>query len=130
MLMLTLGTNWPPVHAQLHSSSSMNQLITYEEAAGFLKNPPSLAPRPDFTKIWVLRKHITQALKQLDCPQSLIYGWVGLAMDPAMDSLIKFTPYAAPTDPGDVPNYPQFATPQVIKTLDRSWENTRYYHLS
>jgi hypothetical protein len=96
----------------------MNQLITYEEAVGFLKNAPSLAPRPDFTKIWVLRKHKTQAFKQLDCPQSLIYGWAGLAMDPAIYSLIKLPPFAAPPDPVDVLKYPQFATPHVIKTLD------------
>jgi hypothetical protein len=44
----------------------------YKEVMGFLKNPPLLAPRPDFTKIHALCKHIAQALKQLDCPQSLI----------------------------------------------------------
>ncbi len=26
----------------------MDQLITFNEAAGFLKNSPTLAPRPDF----------------------------------------------------------------------------------
>jgi hypothetical protein len=51
----------------------MNQLITYDEVAGFLKNPPSVIPCPDFAKIQALRKHNTEALKQLDCPQSLIY---------------------------------------------------------
>jgi hypothetical protein len=96
----------------------MNQLITYKEAAGFLKNPPLLAPRPDLTNIRTLRKHITQALKQLDCPQSLIYGWVGLAMDPRMYLLVELTPFEAPPDLGDVPNYPQFTTTQVIKMLD------------
>jgi hypothetical protein len=107
----------------------MNQLITYKEAEGFLKNPPSLAPRPDFTKICTLCKHITQALKQLDCPQSLIHRWAGLPMDPAMYLLVKLTPFAAPSDPGDVPIYPQFATTQVIKTLDQLWEKKRNYYL-
>ncbi len=46
----------------------MDSLITYNEAAEFLKNPPSLAPRPDFTKMRALRKHIVKALKQLLCP--------------------------------------------------------------
>jgi hypothetical protein len=55
----------------------MNELIT----AGFLKNPPMMLPRPDFAKIRALRNHITQALKQLNCPQ--------LAMDPMMYALIK-----------------------------------------
>jgi hypothetical protein len=81
-------------------------------------------------KIWALRKHITQALKQLDCPQSLIYGWGGLAMVPRMCSLIQLNLFAAPPDPGDVLNYPQFMTPQMIKTLDQLWENTRNYYLS
>jgi hypothetical protein len=44
----------------------MNQLITYNEAAGFLKNPPAMLLRPNFAKIRALRKHITQMLKQLD----------------------------------------------------------------
>ncbi len=108
----------------------MKQLITYEETAGFLKNPPLLAPRPGFTKICALRKYITLVLKQLDCPQSLIYGWAGLAMDPAMYLLIKLNPFVAPPDPDDVPNYPQLAIPQVIKTLARLWENRRKYYLS
>jgi hypothetical protein len=108
----------------------INQLITYEEAAGFLKNSPSLAPRPDFTKIHALPKHKTQALKQLDCPQNLIYRWVGLAMDPAMYSLIKLTLFMAPPDPGDVPHHPHFATAQVIKTMDKLWENAMNYYLS
>jgi hypothetical protein len=61
------------VHVQLPSSSTINQLITYDEAEGFLKNPPSVISHPNFAKIQALHKHITQALKQLDCPQSLIY---------------------------------------------------------
>jgi hypothetical protein len=62
----------------------MNQLISYNDEAAVLENPPSMMPHPDFAKIRALRKHITQALKMLECPQSLIYGWVGLAMDPTM----------------------------------------------
>jgi hypothetical protein len=74
----------------------MNQLITFDEAAGFLKNPPSVMPCPDFTKIRVMQTHITKALKQLDCPQSLIHVWPGLAMDPAMYRLIELSPFVAP----------------------------------
>jgi hypothetical protein len=84
----------------------MKQLIIFDEAAGFVKNPPSVTPRPDFTKIWALWKHITQAFKQPDCSQSLIYGWAGLAMDPTMYALIKLSPFIAPPNLGDVPLIP------------------------
>jgi hypothetical protein len=62
----------------------MDAVIDYDEAAGFLKNPPSLEPRPNFTNIRALQKHIVQALTQLSCPQSTIHGWSGLAMDLAL----------------------------------------------
>jgi hypothetical protein len=55
----------------------MDSLITYKEAAEFLKNPPTMLPWPDFAKLRALRKHMTQALKQLVCPQSQIHGWTG-----------------------------------------------------
>jgi hypothetical protein len=71
----------------------MNQLITIDEEVGFLKNPPSVMPCPDFTKIRAIQTHITKALKQLDCPQSLIHGWSGLAMDPTMYVLIILSPF-------------------------------------
>ena len=56
----------------------MDNITTFEESAEFLKNPPALAPRPDFGKIRALRKHLVLALKQLVCPQSTIQGWAGL----------------------------------------------------
>ena len=36
-----------------NQSKKMDSLITFNEAAEFLKNPPSLSPRPDFTKLCV-----------------------------------------------------------------------------
>jgi hypothetical protein len=36
----------------------MDTVINYDEAAGFLKNPPSLEPRPNFINIRALQKHI------------------------------------------------------------------------
>jgi hypothetical protein len=108
----------------------MNQLITYDEGAGFLKNPPAMLPRPNFAKIRALRKHITQALKHLDFPQSLIYGWAELAMDPTMYSLIETNKFVQPPEPGDSPRYPQFVTPQVLKTCKHLWENAWNYYLS
>jgi hypothetical protein len=50
--------------------SNMDAVINYDKAAGFLKNPPSLEPHPNFTNICALQKHIVQALAQLSCPQS------------------------------------------------------------
>jgi hypothetical protein len=108
----------------------MNQLISYDEAAGVLKNPPTMLPWPDFAKIRVLRKHITQALKQLVCPQSLIYGWAGLAMDLTMYALIKNQTFIAPPNTGASPPFPQFTTSQGIKTCKRLWKNARNYYLS
>ena len=60
----------------------MDSLITFDEAAEFLKNPPSLSPRPDFLKLCALRKHMVKAIKQLVCPQSQIHGWSGMVLSP------------------------------------------------
>ncbi len=108
----------------------MNQLFTFNEAAGFLRKPPSLAPRPNFPKICTLRKYLTQLLKQLDCPQSLIYGWAGLVMDPRMYALIKTSIFMVPPDQGNIPTYPQFITIQNINTADCVWENAKCYYFS
>ncbi len=78
----------------------MNSLITYDEAAEFLKNPPSLSPRPDFTKMRVLRKHMVKALKQLLCPQSTVHGWTGMVLSPMMYALLEPTSFAIPGNPG------------------------------
>jgi hypothetical protein len=60
----------------------MDSLIIYKKTAEYLKNPPMMLPQPDFAKLRALQKHMTQALKQLVCPQSQIHGWTGLVMDP------------------------------------------------
>ena len=52
----------------------MDSLITFDEAAEFLQNPPSLSPRPNFSKLRALKKYMVKALKQLVCPQSQIHG--------------------------------------------------------
>jgi hypothetical protein len=79
----------------------MDHLITYKEAMGFIKNPPSLAPLPDIAEIRALQKHYKTGLTQLTCPQSLIHGWAGLVMDPVMYALLEpITPFTAVVDPG------------------------------
>ncbi len=47
-----------------------------------------------------------------------------------MYALIKLSPFTAPPNPGDVPIYPNFALPQVLKTEERLWDNARNYYLS
>jgi hypothetical protein len=85
----------------------MNQLISYNDAAGVLCMPAFLKlARLDFTSVRALWKHFHLALAKLECPQSLVYGWTGVAMDPVMYALIKPTQFVIPVNPG--------ATPQVF----------------
>jgi hypothetical protein len=93
----------------------MDHTITFDEVAGFLKNPPMLLPRPDFVKIRALQKHMVPALKQLTCPQSVIHGWSGLILAPMVYTLLEPNPFQDPTDPGAVTVYTQFATTLMIK---------------
>ena len=108
----------------------MDQLITVDEVAENLKNPPSIAPRPDFLKIRALQKHIIKALKKLICPQSQIHGWTGLVMDPALYLLLEPQAFVIPVSPGDTPTYPPFATASIIKTIDNIFDRQRNYYLS
>ena len=84
----------------------MDVVIDFDEVADFLKNPPSLEPRPDFTKIRALRKHIVTALAQLQCPQEAIHGWSGLAVDPAAYQLLTGHVFVIPPDSGPMAVYP------------------------
>jgi hypothetical protein len=84
----------------------MDAVINYDEAAGFLKNPPSLEPRPNFTNIRALQKHIVQVLVQLSCPQSAIHGWSGLAMDPTTYLLLEGAAFTIPPDLGPMAIFP------------------------
>jgi hypothetical protein len=108
----------------------MDSLITYKEAAEFLKNPPTMLPRPDFAKLRALSKHMTQALKQLVCPQSQIHGWTGLVMDPGLYALIEPVPFTVPVNPGATPVYQTFAPPAMIKMVDYAFERNKNYFLS
>jgi hypothetical protein len=96
----------------------MDHLIKYKEVAEFLKNPPTLSPRPDFEKLRAMQKHMVKGLKQLVCPQSAIHGWLGLVLLPMVYALLMPNPFIAPPDPGAVAVYAQFALPVQIKTTD------------
>jgi hypothetical protein len=110
----------------------MDAIIDYDEAAGFLKNPPSLEPRPNFTNIRALKKHIIQALAQLSCPQSAIHGWSGLAMDPAAYLLLEGTAFTIPVDPGATAVFPAGAAVarHVMKTTQATFDRAKNYFLS
>ena len=108
----------------------MDQLITIDEAAKFLKNPPSISPRPDFAKVRALQKHIIEALKQLDCPQSLAHGWSGLVMDPALYVLLKPNAFVLPVSPGRTAIYPQFSALVQMNMIDNVFARNANYYLS
>ena len=110
----------------------MDVVIEYDEAAGFLKNPPSVEPRPNFTNLRALQKHIVQALAQLSCPQSAIHGWSGLAMDPATYALLEGTAFIIPVDPGPTPVFPggTAVARSAMKTITARFERDKNYFLS
>jgi len=108
----------------------MDSLITYDEAAEFLKNQPLLSPRPDFAKLCALRKHMVKALKQLVFPQSQIHGWLGMVLSPMVYALLETNPFAIPGNPGPVAVYTQFATPAVIKQANNLFKRLQNEHQS
>jgi hypothetical protein len=83
----------------------MNYVSSYKEVAALIANPPSLAPRPNFTNLRNLRQHIQRALMPVSCPQSNILGWAGLIMSRAMYGLLTTTLFRIPTDPGPLAIY-------------------------
>ncbi len=110
----------------------MDAVIDYDEAAGFLKNPPSLEPHPNFTNIRALQKHIVQPLAQLFCPQSIIHGWSGLAMDPATYLLLEGTAFTTPPNPGTMAIFPGGAgvAKTAMKTIQATFDRDKNYYLS
>jgi hypothetical protein len=110
----------------------MDAIIDYDKAAGFLKNPPSLEPCPNFTNICALQKHIVQALVQLSCPQSDIHGWSGLAMDPTTYLLLEGVAFFIPPDPGLTAIFPSGAgvARTAMKTIQATFDSDKNYYLS
>ena len=108
----------------------MDSLITFNEAAEFLKNPPSLSPQPVFSKLRALRKHMVMALKQLVCPQSQIHGWSGMVLSPMVFALLEANPFAVPGNHGLVAVYTQFATPAMIKQANNLFLRLQKEHQS
>jgi len=78
----------------------MDILIGFDEVAEVLANPPTLAPRPNFTNLRALRRHMQCALQRLSCPKSNILGWSGLVMARPMYLLLSVQPFILPMNPG------------------------------
>ncbi len=73
---------------------------------------------------------MTQALKQLVCPQSQIHGRTGLVMDPGLYALIEPVPFAVPVNPGVTRVYQNFSPSAVMKMVDYAFERNKNYFLS
>ena len=114
----------PLLCARSYSSFlKMDAIIDYDEIADFLRNPPSLEPRPDFTKIRALCKHVVTALAQIQCPQNAIHGWSGLAVNPTAYQLLTGQVFVIPPDPGPTAVYPLWGAPNDARTI-----NTKFLH--
>ncbi len=92
----------------------MDTIITYDEVAALVANPPSIEPRPNFTNLRNLRHYIQHALQRLSCTQSNILGWAGLIMARPMYSLLGMSPFRLPIDPGPSAIY----YPPPVEILD------------
>jgi hypothetical protein len=108
----------------------MDNIISFDKVVGFLQNPPMVLPCLDFTKLRALRQHIIKALKQLECPQSYIHGWLGLTMAPSVYALLKPNPFVVPGNPGPAPVYTQFAPQATIKMINTTFIQDKNNFLS
>ena len=99
----------------------MDNVISYDEIVALVANPPSLAPRPNFTNLRNLRRHIQHALMRVSCPQSNILGWAGLIMSRAMYGLLTTTPFRLPMDLGPLAIY----YPNKIPIVDTQGDPVR-----
>jgi hypothetical protein len=103
----------------------MDTIVTFNKVAEFLRNPPTMAPCPDIAKLQALCQHIMKALKQTECPQSFIHGWLGLTMAPSMYALLEPNAFVAPVNPGPAPVYTPFVTPVAIKMVNATFERDK-----
>jgi hypothetical protein len=87
-------------HPLARTITSMDTIISYNEVAALVANPPTIAPHPNFTNVRNLRRHILCALMHVSCPQSNILGWAGLIMSRAMHGLLTTSPFCISTDQG------------------------------
>jgi hypothetical protein len=87
-------------------------------------------PHPDFAELLALCLHLIKALKLIECPQSSIHGWLGLAMAPAVYAFLEPNAFVVQADPGPAPLYTAFTTPAAIKMVDATFERDKNYFVS
>ena len=83
----------------------MDTIISYNEVAALIVNPPTIVPHPNFTNLRNLRCHIQRTLMRVSCPQSNILGWAGLTMSRAMYGLLTTSLFHITMDPGPLAVY-------------------------
>jgi hypothetical protein len=91
----------------------MDTLISYDKVVTLVANPPTLAPRPNFTNLHALHLHLQRALQRLVNPQSNVLGWSGPVMSLPMFALLSRNPCRILTNPGPIPVYYSPGTPNV-----------------
>ncbi len=72
---------------------------------------------------------MTQALKQLVCPQSQIHGWTGLVMDLGLYALIEPVTFTVLVNSGAMPVNQNFAPPAMMKMVGYAFERKKIYFL-
>ncbi len=96
----------------------MDDTILYNDIAGMLDSPPTLAPRPNFFCLLAFRRYIVEVMKQIPHPMYPQHGWAGMVQQPAIFALVNTTPFVIPPNPGLYAVYHQFATPSAMKMID------------
>jgi hypothetical protein len=102
--------------------NNMDNIIPYNDIMEMLKSPPTLAPRPNFFRLWVFCRHIVNVMKQIPHPGYPQHGWSGMVLQPAIFSLINATPFVPPPSPGLIAIYPQFSLTPAIKMIDNQFK--------
>jgi hypothetical protein len=108
----------------------MDTVVPFDNVTSFLRNPPTMHPRPDFAKLRALCLHLVKALKFIECPQSSIHGWLGLAMPPAVYALLEPNVFVVPANLGPAPLYTAFAMPAAIKMVNATFGQYKNYFMS
>jgi hypothetical protein len=103
----------------------MDVTITFDKVTALIgPTLPSLAPRPTFKSIRVLRRHLEHALQNLPCPQSTYLGWKGLVMSCGMYTLLlPNNAFRLPVDPGLARIFTR-AAPNKLTPLTRTEQAT------
>jgi hypothetical protein len=100
----------------------MDDIIPYDDIMEMLKSPPTLAPRPNFFRLRLFRRHIIDQVKQIPHPTYPQHGWMGMVLQPTIFALINIVPFVPPANPGMIAVYPQFALLPATKMIDNQFK--------